>query len=118
MAARRRKALEDLPSDPYESAKVAGLRYVTAGNPGIVRQRKGDGFVYSGTDGKPVQDETTLARIKSLAIPPAWENVWICPSPNGHLQAVGRDEEAIAELRNAQAVVRQGFIVVEEGPPR
>ena len=99
MPIRRRKTVEDLPSDPYASAKVAGLRYVSDVQPGIERKRKGDGFTYIGPDGKTIQDDETLARIKSLVIPPAWENVWICPSPNGHLQAVGRDARGRKQYR-------------------
>ncbi len=59
--------------------------------PGIVRKRAGKGFVYQAPDGKPVRDAATLARIRSLVIPPAWTDVWICPLSSGHLQATGRD---------------------------
>ena len=67
--AARRKPHADLPADPYESAKVAGLRYVTADRPGITRKRRGKGFEYFGPDKKPVRDKTTLDRISSLVIP-------------------------------------------------
>jgi DNA topoisomerase-1 len=81
----------ELVTDPVESAKVAGLRYGSDAKPGIRRQRKGKGFRYFHPDGSPVTDEETLGRIRSLAIPPAWRGVWICPAANGHMQATGRD---------------------------
>lgn len=59
--------------------------------PGIQRKRSGRGFRYIDPEGKPLRDKETLARIKSLVIPPAWKEVWICPNPKGHLQATGRD---------------------------
>ncbi|MEO8724772.1 MAG: DNA topoisomerase IB [Acidobacteriaceae bacterium] len=74
-----------------QSAKDAGLRYVSDTQPGILRNRRGKGFRYIGVDGAAVRDAETLARIKSLVIPPAWVDVWICPNPRGHLQATGRD---------------------------
>ncbi len=74
-------------TDPVQAVKAAGLRYVTDEKPGIRRRRDGDHFIYIGVDGRPIDDEKTLQRIKSLAIPPAYEEVWICPSPNGYLQA-------------------------------
>jgi DNA topoisomerase-1 len=85
--------------DPIASAAEAGLRYVTDDAPGIRRLRSGKGFRYEDADGKPVRDPDTLARIKSLAVPPAWTDVWICPSPNGHLQATGRDERGRKQYR-------------------
>lgn len=88
-----------LPADPYESAKVAGLRYVVAEGPGIVRKRAGRGFCYIGPDGKPVCDGEVLKRIRSLVIPPAWTSVWICALKNGHLQAVGRDAKGRKQYR-------------------
>ena len=66
------------------------LKYVSNTDPGIRRVKKGDGFAYV-MDEKPVKDTETLQRIKSLVLPPAWENVWICASPDGHLQATGID---------------------------
>ncbi len=81
----------ELTADPVESSKQAGLRYITDTSPGIARKRWGKSFRYFNPDGRPLKDPATLARIKSLAIPPAWTAVWICPSPNGHLQATGRD---------------------------
>lgn len=86
-------------ADPVASAKSAGLRYVTDAKPGIRRIRRGKGFRYVGPDRKPVRDEATLGRIKSLVIPPAWQQVWICPIPNGHLQATGRDAKGRKQSR-------------------
>ncbi len=77
--------------DPHDSARAAGLRYTTDHKPGIQRIRHGKTFRYLGPDNTPIQDEETLHRIHSLVIPPAWEQVWICPIPNGHLQVTGRD---------------------------
>ncbi|MHC1767656.1 MAG: DNA topoisomerase IB [Verrucomicrobiia bacterium] len=77
--------------DPVQSAKAAGLRYVNGEIPGIRRQKAGESFRYLAPNGKPVADPEELRRIRSLAIPPAWTDVWICPIPNGHLQATGHD---------------------------
>ena len=99
MAARHLKNLSKLPADPYESAKLAGLRHVSDGTPGIVRKPKGNGFAYIGPDGRPVRDKATLERIRSLVIPPAWRDVWICPLTHGHLQAVGRDARGRKQYR-------------------
>lgn len=76
---------------PEESAKAAGLRYTSDETPGIRREPDGDGFRYIDARGKPVTNEQTLERIRMLAIPPAYTDVWICPQANGHLQATGRD---------------------------
>jgi DNA topoisomerase-1 len=70
---------------------VPGLRYVNDEAPGIRRRRSGRGFRYIGPGGRPVRDKTELDRIAKLAIPPAWTDVWICPSANGHILATGRD---------------------------
>src|SRR5262245_61279046 len=67
------------------------LRRVSRESDGISRRRRGRGFVYLDRRGKRITDEETLERIRSLAIPPAWTDVWICPDPDGHLQAVGTD---------------------------
>lgn len=67
------------------------LRRVSSDGPGLSRVRRGRGFSYLGVDGSSVEDEDTLARVRSLAIPPAWTDVWICPDPEGHLQAAGTD---------------------------
>lgn len=74
-----------------EAAEDAGLRWATDDGPGIVRRRAGRGFAYRRANGEPVRDRGTLARIRALAIPPAWTDVWISPDPRGHLQATGRD---------------------------
>jgi DNA topoisomerase-1 len=81
----------DLYADPVESSREAGLRYVTDAKPGITRKPFRKKFRYFHPDGTLVKDETILARIQSLVIPPAWTEVWICPSANGHMQASGRD---------------------------
>jgi DNA topoisomerase-1 len=85
--------------DPRESAKVAGLSYVTDTKPGIRRKRSGKGFTYLDPDGKPIRDPDVLRRIASLAIPPAWTEVWISPKPLGHLQATGRDARGRKQYR-------------------
>lgn len=81
-----------LVTDPVETAEMAGLRYVTDTRPGITRRRAGKGFTYTGPDGKPIGEPSQLRWIKSLVIPPAWTDVWICPRKNGHILATGRDE--------------------------
>ncbi|MBZ5581779.1 MAG: DNA topoisomerase IB [Acidobacteriia bacterium] len=86
-------------TDAQESAAEAGLRYVRAAGPCIRRVRSGKGFRYIGPDGRPLRDPKHLKRIRSLVIPPAWEDVWICPSPNGHLQAVGWDAKGRKQYR-------------------
>src|SRR5690242_10992575 len=80
-----------LPTEPVESAKAVGLRYITDEAPGFRRKRAGKNFVYVDENGKTLRSPEHLARIKSLAIPPAWTEVWICPHANGHSQATGRD---------------------------
>jgi len=85
--------------DPAEIAKMAGLRYVSDKKPGIRRECAGEQFTYIGVDGKPITDEKMLQRIRSLAIPPAWTDVWICPSPRGHIQATGRDAKGRKQYR-------------------
>lgn len=82
-----------------EHAEVAGLVYVTDEMPGIRRKRAGKGFSYIDPNGGIVRDPRVLARIKSLAIPPAYSNVWICARANGHLQATGRDERGRKQYR-------------------
>ena len=98
---RRRKskaALEPI-TDPVESARAAGLRYVSDAKPGIARGKYRNGFRYTMPDGTAVRDEDTLGRIKSLVIPPAWNNVWITTHANGHLQATGRDVKGRKQSR-------------------
>jgi DNA topoisomerase-1 len=86
-------------ADPRLSARHAGLRYSTDRRPGIERRRAGRGFSYRGADGQIVRERSVLARIRALAIPPAWTDVWICPDPNGHLQATGRDARGRKQYR-------------------
>jgi DNA topoisomerase-1 len=93
------KAAAPPETDPIQSAKAAGLHYVTDSTPGIQRKRAGKGFKYLRPDGKPVRDEETLWRIKALAIPPAWKDVWISPDDLGHLQAVGFDARGRKQYR-------------------
>lgn len=88
-----------LITDPVQSAKAAGLRYVSDEMPGIRRKRAGKNFSYIGLDGKPIRDPEELQRIKSLGIPPAYTDVWICPLPNGHIQATGRDAKGRKQYR-------------------
>ena len=87
------------PPDPVESAQAAGLRYVSDATAGIRRRRSGRGFSYVGSDGRTIRDQATLTRIRSLAIPPAYIDVWICPTANGHLQATGRDARGRKQYR-------------------
>jgi DNA topoisomerase I len=77
--------------DPRDAAESAGLRYVSDAERGIQRRQEDQGFSYLKPNGEPVSDDASLERIRKLAIPPAWTDVWICPRPNGHLQATGRD---------------------------
>jgi len=86
-------------SDGRASARLAGLRYSTDAKPGISRRRSGRGFSYRRPDGEPIHDKTVLARIRALAVPPAWTDVWICPDPAGHLQATGRDAKGRKQYR-------------------
>ncbi len=85
--------------DPRDAAETAGLRYVSDEEPGIRRKKSGKGFTYVGPDGKKVADEATLSRIRSLAIPPAYADVWICPRADGHVQATGRDAKGRKQYR-------------------
>jgi DNA topoisomerase-1 len=86
-------------AESVEAAEDAGLRYVTDDQSGFSRQRKGEEFEYLDQKGKPIRDEQRLLRIKRLAIPPAWTEVWICPSSNGHIQATGRDARRRKQYR-------------------
>ena len=87
------------PADPAESAKAAGLRYVTDEMPGIRRKLNGGHFEFFDPHGKRISDEDEIARIRALAVPPAYDDVWICPLPNGHLQATGRDARGRKQYR-------------------
>jgi DNA topoisomerase-1 len=96
---RRRTVVPPAP-DVVESARAAGLRYVNASVAGFGRRRKGKkGFTYFDADGRALADPVVIARIRSLAIPPAWEDVWICPFANGHLQATGKDARGRKQYR-------------------
>jgi DNA topoisomerase I len=87
-------------TNPVDCAHDAGLRYVRdQSTAGIVRKKRGRGFVYYLPNGTQVRDSQTLKRIRSLVIPPAWTQVWICPQENGHLQAVGRDGKRRKQYR-------------------
>jgi len=86
-------------ADPAESAAEAGLRHVTDGQPGIRRKRAGKGWSYIGPDGERISDRRKRAWINGLAIPPAWTDVWICPSQRGHIQATGRDSRGRKQYR-------------------
>jgi DNA topoisomerase-1 len=85
--------------DPHDAAESAGLLYVSDEEPGIRRKKTGSGFSYVTSQGSKVRDEKTLKRIRKLAIPPAWTDVWICAKPNGHLQATGRDARGRKQYR-------------------
>jgi DNA topoisomerase-1 len=85
--------------DPIAAAKRAQLRYVTDADPGITRHRARNGFDYRLPDGALVRDIATQRRIRSLVIPPAWTDVWVCLDPNGHLQATGRDQRGRKQYR-------------------
>jgi DNA topoisomerase I len=86
-------------ADVIAATKEAGLRYTSDERAGIRRQRAGRGFRYIGTDGAPIADERELRRIRRLAIPPAWTDVWIATDPRGHLQATGRDAKGRKQYR-------------------
>jgi DNA topoisomerase I len=89
----------DLRISPEEAAARADLRYVNDDEPGIRRRRSGTGFTYTDPQGKRVTDKATLARIRSLAIPPAYVDVWICADEAGHVQATGRDARGRKQYR-------------------
>jgi DNA topoisomerase-1 len=91
--------LAEPPSDPALAARAAGLTYVNDGDPGLTRVKAAGGFGYRDADRKPVKDAATLERIRRLAIPPAWTQVWICPRASGHIQAVGRDARGRKQYR-------------------
>ncbi|HEX5866567.1 MAG TPA: DNA topoisomerase IB, partial [Beijerinckiaceae bacterium] len=85
--------------DPREAAESAGLVYVSDEEPGIRRRKAGKGFSYAKPGGEAVKDTAVLKRIRSLAIPPAYTDVWICPKANGHIQATGRDAKGRKQYR-------------------
>ncbi|KQT89995.1 DNA topoisomerase I [Methylobacterium sp. Leaf469] len=86
-------------ADPRDAAEEAGLAYVDESTPGLTRRRSGTGFAYRDPKGAPVRDAKTLARIRALAIPPAYTDVWICARANGHIQATGRDAKGRKQYR-------------------
>jgi DNA topoisomerase I len=81
------------------ASRAAGLRYVNDSVPGISRARKGRSFAYFSAKHRKIRDPKTLSRIRALAIPPAWNDVWICANPNGHLQATGHDARGRKQYR-------------------
>ena len=85
--------------DPREAAESVGLIYVSDEEPGIRRRKAGKGFSYKRAGGDTVKDAAALKRIRSLAVPPAWTDVWICPRANGHIQAIGRDAKGRKQYR-------------------
>lgn len=102
---RRKRALPcalcapEVAIDPVASATLAGLQYVSHTSPGIRRVRVGKQFRYLDASGKVIRRRKLVERIRSLAIPPAWTDVWICPLPHGHLQATGRDARGRKQYR-------------------
>jgi DNA topoisomerase-1 len=86
-------------ADPISSARAAGLRYVDDSQPGLRRRRSGKTFIVLDARGRRVRDRETLRRVRHLAIPPAWTDVWISPSPDGHVQATGRDARGRKQYR-------------------
>ncbi|KQO49447.1 DNA topoisomerase I [Methylobacterium sp. Leaf86] len=86
-------------ADPRDAAIEAGLTYVDADRPGLTRRRSGTGFSYRDAKGKPVRDPKILKRVRSLAVPPAYTDVWICPRADGHIQATGRDAKGRKQYR-------------------
>ena len=96
---RPRRKVADPTAEPAEAAASAGLRYVSDTRPGIRRRKAGKGFSYVDPQGATIRDPATLARIRSLAIPPAYTDVWICPDPRGHIQATGRDARGRKQYR-------------------
>lgn len=112
-------------SDPLAAARAAKLRYVSDEQPGFTRRRRGRHFAYYDQRGALLRDAEQLARIRSLVIPPAWTQVWICPLANGHIQATGRDQRGRkqykyhprwCELRNESKFTR--MLAFGESLPR
>jgi DNA topoisomerase I len=93
------KAVENILGEHATVVAESGLCYVSDDRPGYTRKVNGDHFKYLDTEGKRIRDKRRLARIEQLAIPPAWSDVWICPSPNGHIQATGRDARRRKQYR-------------------
>ena len=95
----RRLSESDTDANPVVAAQSARLRYVRDWHPGIRRKRRKKSFLYIGVNGKPLRNREHVRWIKSLAIPPAWRDVWICPWTDGHLQATGRDGRGRKQYR-------------------
>lgn len=91
---------KDDVAEPQVAAASAGLRYVSDARAGIRRKRAGKGFFYMGPEGSRLSDEAAVKRIRSLAVPPAWTDVWICPFADGHLPATGRDARGRKQYRH------------------
>ena len=91
-------AIEKLET-AIEHAKSAGLRYVYDSDPGIGRKRHGKSFSYHDHEGQRITDKAKVTRCQKLAVPPAWENVWICVHEDGHIQATGHDERGRKQYR-------------------
>ncbi|MDQ6862146.1 MAG: DNA topoisomerase IB [Verrucomicrobiota bacterium] len=89
----------EIVTDPKEAAEEAGLRYVSDDQAGYTRKKKGDEFEFFDRKGAPITDEARVLRIRRIGIPPAWTDVWICSSANGHIQATGRDARGRKQYR-------------------
>ncbi|MBX9739273.1 MAG: DNA topoisomerase IB [Beijerinckiaceae bacterium] len=92
-------ARQDLIEETREAAEAAGLRYVSDEEPGFTRKKSGRGFAYYDAGGKLVRDAKTLKRLRSLAVPPAYRDVWFCKNASGHIQATGRDDKGRKQYR-------------------
>ncbi len=95
----QRRSTPEVDPQLRSEVRAAGLRYVSDDQPGIARRRRGKGFGYLDARGRRITDKQVLARIRALAIPPAYVDVWICANPHGHLQATGRDARARKQYR-------------------
>lgn len=96
---RLQKKLEKIGRNPVDTAKAVGLRYALQSDKGYYRKRRANGFLYKDENGITVKDKSVIERIKKLVIPPAWENVWISPHENGHLQVTGTDTKGRKQYR-------------------
>ena len=85
--------------DPKDAAEFVGLKYVSDSRAGVRRKKVGTGFAYTRADGSKLLEKDILKRIKALAVPPAWTDVWICPFSDGHIQATGRDAKGRKQYR-------------------
>jgi DNA topoisomerase-1 len=85
--------------EPGAAARLADLVYVSDESPGISRRKSGSGFAYYDAKDRLIRDQKMLKRVRSLAVPPAYHNVWICPHPNGHIRATGRDDRGRKQYR-------------------